>query len=168
MRNILFKTALAAAVLALAPMSAEAESPTRRGGPQALVTGDLKGTSSPDLIIEPRYAGNSGLPGSGFCGPWNGGNPRVYFYVRNTGLEPAPASDAYVFFGKTLNASTGVPALDAGEQSLRSVAIPEAAWGPSPDHGAVDFLIAADHNDDVPEDDVTNNYGEGTCFGPAS
>jgi len=129
--------------------------------------GVLKGVGSPDLVVLPRYAGNTFLPNTGFCGPWNGGNQSVRFYVRNVGSEAAPASVAYVGFGGSLTATVNVPALAPGQQSSRSVAVPIAAWGSSQLHGSVNFLIAADHNDNVPESNVSNNYAQSSCIGPA-
>ncbi len=137
------------------------ERPTLRVGPS-------HGAGQPDLIIEPRYNGNNGLPGSGFCGPWNGGNQRVYFYVRNIGSAPAPASDVQVNFGGQNFGTLAIPSLSPNQVTLRNTAIPLAAWGPTQYHGSVNFLIAADHNDDMTETSETNNYGQGKCIGPAS
>lgn len=135
-----------------------------------LATKPLQGTSTvkPDLIIVPWHNGNSGLPNSGYCGPWNGGNQKVYFYVRNVGTVAAPASDVYVGFTEGGTSEIAVPALASGQQVLRSKTIPLAAWGGSQYHGSVNFLIAADHNDDMSEISETNNYGQSTCIGPAS
>jgi hypothetical protein len=168
MSTLLHKIPLFVASIALIATAALADTPTRAsGGPKSLAKGVLKGAGSPDLIIEPRYAGNSGLPNTGFCGPWNGGNQKAYFYVKNIGAEAAPASDVYVGFGGGLTAMVAVPALQPGQSTLRNTSIPLAAWGGSQMHGVVNFLIAADHNDEVPESNVANNYGEGTCIGPA-
>jgi CARDB len=168
MKRIFFKITCMATGIALTAISAIAETPTLRAATATVVDkGILKGAGSPDLIIEPRYAGSSGLPGTGFCGPWNGGNQRAYFYVTNIGSEPAPASDAYVGFGGNLVSMVAIPALQPGQSTLRNTLIPIEAWGPSQIHGVADFLIAADHNDEVPEGNVSNNYGEGTCIGPA-
>jgi len=158
-----------ATALALTATAALAETPARADtGALPLAKGVLKGTGTPDLIIKPRYAGHSGLPETGFCGPWNGGNQKVYFYVTNTGSEAAPASKAFVSFGGDLSKMVGVPGLAPGQSTLRSATIPDAAWGPGGQiHGVVDILIAADHHDEVPEANVTNNYGEGSCIGPA-
>lgn len=168
MSHLLRKTPFFAAALALAATASLADGPARQSGAALpLAKGVLKGAGSPDLIIEPRYAGHNGLPKTGFCGAWNDGNQKLYFYVTNVGSEPAPASDAYVGFGGALIAMVAVPALQPGQSTLRNATIPLAAWGDSQMHGVVDFLVAADHNDEVPEANVTNNYGEGTCIGPA-
>lgn len=162
-------TLIAAAILALASTATLADTLARAdGGSRPALKGVLKGVGSPDLIIQPRYSGTNGLPKTGFCGPWNGGNQKAYFYVKNIGSDTAPASDTYIGFGGALTAAVAVPSLQPGQSTLRSVTIPLAAWGPGGQmHGAVAFLIAADHNDAVPEANVTNNYGEGTCIGPA-
>lgn len=133
-------------------------------------TGVLAGTGTirPDLIITPRYGGNSGLPNSGYCGSWNGGNQKVMFYVRNTGTANAPASHVYVGFTEGGFTTLPVPALAPGGQVLRSYDIPLAAWGPSQYHSSANFLIAADHNDAMVETSETNNYGQSSCIGPAS
>jgi hypothetical protein len=169
MKRISLIAALISAGVAAAAVPALSDTAVRRDGKTLTPgIGGLKGAGVPDLIIEPRYAGHSGLPSTGYCGQWNGGNQRVYFYVRNVGSAQAPASDAYVGFGGDMISMVAVPALQPGQSSLRSVSIPLAAWGPSQYESSADFLIAADHNDDVPEDDVTNNYGEGSCLGPAT
>jgi hypothetical protein len=162
------KIALLAATIAATALSAFADTPARSDGkPQRLAPGGMKGSGAPDLIIEPRYAGNNGMPLTGYCGAWNGGNQSVRFYVRNVGSAQAPASDVYIGFGGNLIAMVAVPALGPGQASQRSAAIPIEAWGHSQIHGSANFLLAADHNDDVPEDDVTNNYGQSYCLGPA-
>jgi hypothetical protein len=168
MSNLFRKIPLFAAAIALTATASLADTPTRTsGGVQPLAKGVLKGAGSPDLIIEPRYAGNSGLPSTGYCGAWNGGDQKAWFYVKNTGSEAAPASDVYIGFGGALTAMVAVPSLQPGQSTLRSTPIPLAAWGDSQMHGVANFLIAADHNDEVPESNVANNYGEGTCIGPA-
>lgn len=162
------KFILVAAALALITTSALSDTTTRASGALPLAKGVLKGAGQPDLIIEPRYAGTNGLPKTGFCGPWNGGNQKAYFYVKNIGAEAAPASDVYIGFGGDLTQILGIPALQPGQSTLRSTAIPYEAWGPGGQiHGVVNLLIAADHNDDVAEGNVSNNYGEGACIGPA-
>jgi len=125
------------------------------------------GAGKPDLIILPRYSGNSGLPHSGYCGAWNGGNQKVQFYVKNVGSVASPNSVVQVNFGGSNYGTIGVPSLAPNQQTLRSRSIPSEAWGPSPYHASVQFLIAADHNDDMVEDSETNNYGQSTCMGPA-
>jgi hypothetical protein len=169
MNHPFLKTIVLAVGIAATAVQVVADTPARAGATpkHELGVGVLKGTGTPDLIILPRYAGNNDMPSTGYCGPWNGGNQSVRFYVRNVGSAQAPASDVYVFFGGNLIEMVAVPALGPGQQSSRSVAIPLAAWGPSQIHGSANFLIAADHNDEVPEDDVTNNYGQGSCLGPA-
>jgi hypothetical protein len=162
------KIPLFVAAIAVTATASLADTPTHTSaGIKPFAKGVLKGAGSPDLIIEPRYAGNSGLPQTGFCGPWNGGNQKAYFYVKNVGSEAAPASDVYIGFGGALTAMVAVPALQPGQSTLRNTSIPLAAWGDSQIHGVANFLIAADHNDEVPESNVANNYGEGTCIGPA-
>ncbi len=133
-----------------------------------LSAGPSNGTARPDLIILPRYSGNSHLPGSGFCGPWNAGNQKVYFYVKNIGAVVAPASDVQVNFGGRNYSTVSVPALAPGQSTLRNKTIPASAWGPSQYHTSVQFLIAADHNDAMLETSETNNYGESNCMGPAT
>lgn len=120
-----------------------------------------------DLVIVPQYGGSGGLPGTGYCGPWNGGNPSVKFFVRNIGAKPAPASDVYVGFGGSNFVLKPVPALGAGQQVAVSHAIPASAWSHHA-HPSAGFLIAADHHDDVIEESTTNNYGDGICIGPAT
>lgn len=153
--------------LALAGAPALADTPARSSGGMKLTGKVMHGNGSADLIIEPRYSGHNGLPGTGFCGPWNGGNQKLWFHVTNIGSAPAPASQTHVGFGGALSATIMVPALQPGQTVLRSVAIPLAAWGDSQMHGVVNFLIAADHSDAVAEASVTNNYGQGSCVGPA-
>jgi hypothetical protein len=169
MNHPFLKTICLAVGIAAIAVQVVAETPSRTSATpkRELGIGGLKGAGAPDLIIVPRYAGHSGMPTTGFCGPWNGGDQSVRFYVRNVGAAQAPASDVYVGFGGSLTETVAVPALGPGQQTARSVEIPLAAWGPSQMHGVASFLIAADHNDEVPEDDVTNNYGEGSCVGPA-
>ena len=133
-------------------------------------TGVLTGAAviRPDLIVTPRYGGNSGQPNTGYCGAWNGGNQSVVFYVRTTGTAMAPASQVYVGFTTGGFTQINVPALAPGGQVQRSYAIPAAAWGPSQYHGSASFLIAADHNDAMVEISEANNYGQSSCVGPAS
>ncbi len=126
------------------------------------------GAGKADLVILPRYSGNSGLPGSGFCGPWNGGNQKVYFYVKNIGNGVAAASDAYIGFNDGYNSTITVPQLAPNQSTLRSKTIPAGAWGPTQYHSSVQFLIAADQNDDTNETNDSNNYGQSTCMGPAT
>jgi hypothetical protein len=120
-----------------------------------------------DLIIVPQYGGSGGLPGTGYCGPWNGGNPSVKFFVKNIGDKAAPASDVYIGFGGSNFAVKAVPAIGAGQQVAVSHPIPANAWS-NHAHPSVQVLVAADHNDDVTEESVANNYGNGTCIGPAT
>jgi hypothetical protein len=169
MNHPFLKTFCIAVGIAACAAPVVAETPSRASGTtkHQLGKGVLKGAGSPDLVIVPRYAGQSGMPTTGFCGPWNGGHQSIRFYVRNVGSAQAPASDVYVSFGGSLTDIVAVPVLGPGQQSARSVEIPLAAWWPSQIHGVASFLIAADHNDDVPEADVTNNYGQGSCVGPA-
>ena len=69
------------------------------------------------------------LPGTGFCGPWNSGNQRVYFYVKNTGSTVAPASVVQVNFGGNNYSTLMVPSLAPNQQTLRNKAIPLARVG---------------------------------------
>ena len=124
--------------------------------------------AKPDLIIVPKYnGGNNGLPNTGYCGPWNGGQPSVIFYVKNAGNKMAAASDVYIGFGGGLIAIKPVPAIGAGQQVQIGQLIPPNAWS-NQAHPSVNFLIAADHNDDLDEESVANNYGQSTCIGPAT
>lgn len=125
------------------------------------------GAGQPDLVILPRYGGTNGLPQTGFCGPWNGGNQQVHFYVRNIGSAPMPSSVVQVNFGGNNYGNVAVPALAPNQQTLRTRSIPLAAWGSSQMHGNVQFLIAADHNDAMVEASEANNYGQSNCIGPA-
>ncbi|WP_343562000.1 CARDB domain-containing protein [Kiloniella sp. b19] len=122
----------------------------------------------PDLVIEPWRNGTGGLPNSGYCGPWNGGNMAVKFYVVNKGNALAGPTVAQVNFGGTNYGTVPVPAIAPNAKRLITSQIPLAAWGPNQYHASVNFLIAADHNDALNETDVTNNYGQGKCMGPAT
>lgn len=123
--------------------------------------------AKPDLIILPKYNGNNGLPNTGYCGPWNGGHQSVIFYVKNAGDKMAAASNVYIGFGGGLVAIKPVPAIGAGQQVQIGQLIPQNAWS-NHAHPSANFLIAADHNDDLDEESVTNNYGQSTCIGPAT
>lgn len=125
------------------------------------------GAGTPDLIILPRYSGNNGQPNTGYCGAWNGGNQNVQFYVKNIGSAASPSSVVQVNFGGSNYGTVGVPSLAPNQQTLRSRSIPSAAWGPTQIHASVQFLIAADHDDDMIEGSETNNYGQSKCVGPA-
>jgi len=149
--------------------SGGAKSMIQKVQPQAGVSGSLSnGAGVADLVILPWHGGNSGQPNSGYCGPWNGGNQKIYFYVKNIGSGIAAASDVYVGFLNDSNSTISVPALAPNQATLRSKTIPLSAWGPSQYHSSVQFLIAADHNDETSETNVTNNYGQSTCNGPAT
>jgi len=126
------------------------------------------GTGRADLVILPWHNGTNGQPSTGFCGPWNGGNQKVYFYVKNVGSAVAPSTDVQVNFGGANFSEITVPSLAPNQSTLRSKTIPQSAWGPTQYHSSVQFLIASDHNDDVTEVSETNNYGQGTCTGPAT
>lgn len=126
------------------------------------------GAGIADLVILPWHGGNTGLPNSGFCGPWNGGNQKVFFYVKNIGSGVAASSDVYIGFNDGYNSTITVPQLAPNQSTLRSKTIPAGAWGPSQYHSSVQFLIAADHNDDTTETNDSNNYGQSTCNGPAT
>ncbi len=126
------------------------------------------GVAKADLVILPWHSGNSGLPNSGFCGPWNGGNQKIYFYVKNVGNGIAASSDVYIGFNDGYNSTITVPQLAPNQSTLRSKTIPAGAWGASQYHSSVEFLIAADHNDDTTETNDSNNYGQSTCNGPAT
>jgi len=144
-------------------MIGKAPGPTATFNPQ-LGFGTI---GKPDLIILPRYAGNSNMPNTGYCGAWNGGNQSVRFYVKNIGNAVAPQSYVQVNFGGSNYGLVAVPSLAPNKQIARSRAIPASAWSPG-GHSSVQFLIAADHNDAMNEISVTNNYGQGTCQGPAT
>jgi hypothetical protein len=150
--------------------AADTRRSTLRAQPGAPTAGGIiaQGPAKPDLIILPRYAGNNGQPQSGYCGPWNGGNQSVQFYVKNIGGAASAHSVVQVNFGGKNVGTLQVPALAPNQQTLRSKSIPLAAWGPSQYHASVQFLIAADHNDDMVEASEANNYGQSTCVGPAS
>jgi len=130
--------------------------------------GYSNGAGTPDLVILPWKGGNSGQPNTGYCGPWNGGNQKVYFYVKNVGSGVAAASDVYVGFLGDSDSTIAIPSLAPNQSVLRSKTIPLSAWGPSQYHSSVSFLIAADHNDETSETNVANNYGQSTCNGPAT
>ncbi|VAW00065.1 hypothetical protein MNBD_ALPHA07-1925 [hydrothermal vent metagenome] len=148
---------------------AKIQMPIPQTGPKlGLNAGRLGGAGKADLVILPRYSGNSGQPGSGFCGPWNGGNQTVYFYVKNIGNGVAASSDVYIGFNGGYNSTITVPQLAPNQRTLRSKTIPAGAWGPTQYHSSVQFLIAADQNDDTTETNVSNNYGQSTCVGPAT
>lgn len=145
------------------------KAPIQMPAPQkGLSAGPLGGAGVADLVILPWHGGNSGQPNSGYCGAWNGGNQKVYFYVKNIGSGIAAVSDVYIGFNGGYNSTITVPQLAPNQSTLRSKTIPAGAWGPTQYHSSVQFLIAADHNDETTETNVTNNYGEGTCVGPAT
>lgn len=133
-----------------------------------LSAGKSSGTGQADLVVLPWHGGNSGQPNTGFCGPWNGGNQKVYFYIKNIGSAQAPVSDVQVNFGGNNHSIVTVTSLAPNQQTLRSKTIPLSAWGPTQYNNSADFLIAADHNDDVNESNVANNYGQSSCLGPVT
>lgn len=182
MKRFIFSSLVAAVALSAAGASAQsitlgAGSNDRRGGGGLSVgvginIGNLigkrqNGTGQPDLVVVPWKNGSNGQPNTGFCGPWNGGNQTVKFYIRNAGSGAAGPSMAYVGF-QTNTYLINVPALNPGQQALVTRAIPAQAWGPSQYHSSVAFQIAADHLDQTTESPVTNNYGNGHCVGPAT
>jgi len=157
---------------ATATEAAELRQKSKRGhqiGIYSLTLGITKGGGgAADLAIFPANGGSNGQPNSGYCGPWNGGNQSVRFYVRNVGNANATASHVQVNFGGPYHGLVQVPALGPNQQILITEAIPIAAWGASQYHSSVDFLIAADHLDAMNEPNEGNNFGQSLCMGPAT
>lgn len=180
--NNMIRSALTASVivagLAAQSEAAELRKKTKRAQPQATLqinqtksaTGVLSGTMElrPDLVILPAAGGNSGQPNSGYCGPWNGGDQSVRFYVRNIGNTQASASHVQVNFGGPYHDMLQVPALAPNQQVLMTRDIPIGAWGSTQIHSSANFLIAADHLDAMNEVSEANNYGQSKCVGPAT
>jgi hypothetical protein len=88
------------------------------------------GTGQPGMITQPRHAGTNGLPKTGLCDPWNGGNQKVGLCGTNANILFAARSPG----GRI--------------------------------HGVAGLVIAADHNDELVADTVTNTYGEGSYISP--
>ena len=141
------------------------------------------GVGSPDLVI--RYpsqapcAGNScnsspppstHLPGSGFCGPWAGGNQRVYFLVVNIGSGPSANSLVGIEYSDAYAGNFYVqsaPSLQPGESVLLSFNVPAIAWTPG-SHSSYHFILSADQQNSVAETNERNNHESSYCMGPAS
>ena len=170
LRSILTASVILAGFAATAD-AAELRKKQQRVQKQAagsLTLGTTGGGGAADLVILPANGGNNGQPGTGFCGPWNGGDQSVRFYVRNVGSANATASHVQINFGGAFHGMRQVPALAPNQQVLITEEIPLAAWGPSQYHSSVNFLIAADHLDAMNEPNEGNNFGQSLCVGPAT
>ncbi len=125
-----------------------------------------------DIIVLPKYGGNGGLPNTGFCGSWNGGNQSVKLVVKNNGATQAAASVTYVEFRANFApyqwpVNVATPALAPGQTQNVSVPIPADAWSHNA-HPSVNFYLAGDVLKMVAETNETNNSKLSSCIGPAT
>ncbi|MEO1138220.1 MAG: CARDB domain-containing protein [Pseudomonadota bacterium] len=152
--------------------AAELRKKQSRGHQQAiggLTTGTSKGGTGnfPDLIVFASNAITNGLPGTGFCGAWNGGNPSLNIVVGNVGNVQAGQSQLSVQFSNGSIDNVNVPALNSGQNAVINVPIPGSAWT-APFHGHVQFDITANSTNVVPEGNLSNNTESSICIGPAT
>ena len=131
-----------------------------------LSIGGLSGAGQPDLVIEPRFGGTTGMPGTGFCGFWqNGQNHTMVFYIRNQGSMTVPGTQVQISFG-TQSFVQNVAALPPGGQRVVTQVIPPEAWR-QPNHPIVDFVVTADPLQNMSESNEGNNSAQDRCRGPA-
>ncbi|WP_020593466.1 hypothetical protein [Kiloniella laminariae] len=152
---------------------------SRPTAPGPVIFGAPGGTGTPDLVVLPAYGGSSGMPNTGYCGSWNGGNQSVRWIVRNTGTAQAASSVVSLGFAVPLgqpwsdkyptNQVINVPALAPGQQIQMAYAIPAISWTPTA-HPSVTFGFAADyHQDNLEQGGEGNNLvSNAFCLGPAS
>ena len=171
-RSILTATVIVAGFAASAD-AAELRKKTNSGHGQAiggLTTGTSKGGGSgnlPDLVPMQNFSGNNGLPQTGYCGPWNGGDPSLHIRVRNFGGVPAGVSQLTVQFSSGHIDNVNVPALAPGASALVTVPVPDAAWS-AQYHGNVQFNMTANSTNSVAESNLSNNTSSSQCIGPAT
>ncbi|MCZ4280284.1 hypothetical protein O4H49_05820 [Kiloniella laminariae] len=144
-----------------------------------VIFGAPGGPGIPDLVVLPAYGGSSGMPNTGYCGSWNGGNQSVRWIVRNNGTAQAASSAVSLGFAVPLgqpwsekyptNQVLNVPSLAPGQQIQMSFAIPAVSWSPTA-HPSVTFGFAADyHQDNLEQGGEGNNLvSNAFCLGPAS
>ncbi|WP_417454429.1 CARDB domain-containing protein [Kiloniella sp.] len=133
---------------------------------------------TPDLVVLPASAGTNGMPNSGYCGSWNGGNQSIRWLIRNVGTGMAPASVVSVGFDVPLGQpwndtyptqqSLNVPPLAPGQQFAMSHPIDPVSWSPTA-HPIVSFGFFADYHATIDEVSEANNHVEyARCLGPAT
>jgi len=143
------------------------------GVPKTGATGTLSnGTAGKaDMIVTAYAAGNSGLPGAGFCGPWNGGNPKIRMNVQNTGGTVSEPTSLTLRFKKPNGggwdgAVINLPKIGAGQSKAIFYPVPAWAWAPG-HHSSITFAGAVDASQFVAESNEGNNAYGGSCMGPA-
>ncbi|WP_421783521.1 hypothetical protein [Kiloniella litopenaei] len=143
-------------------------------------TGPVYGlpNGTPDLVVLPASGGTNGMPNTGYCGSWNGGNQSIRWIIRNVGTGMAPASVVSVGFDVPLGQpwndtyptqqSLNVPPLAPGQQFMMSHPIDPVSWSPTA-HPLVSFGFFADYHANIDEISEANNHVEyARCLGPAT
>lgn len=183
LRNAIF--VLVAAAFAAGPMIGAAEAGKKKRGLKklaaeqtlkkkrkrgAVLKGNSNGAGKPDLVVQARFNGNNGLPNTGYCGAWNGGNQSVVWRLKNVGSVPSPASQVWVSFDPqdfNMLMKVNAPALAPGQTANMHVNIPAGAWSNNA-HPSVNFSWHADGQWIIDEASEANNGGSSNCIGPAT
>lgn len=132
----------------------------------SLSAGGTQGIAKPDLRIEPWKGGSSGMPNTGYCGPWNGGNMKIYFYVKNVGNAAIQPTLGITEFEGGKFVTFGAPALSPGQKKLVSMTLPANAIEGLND--STSFTMKANYMHKFGESNYLNNGSTGHCLGPVS
>ncbi len=131
----------------------------------------LKGTGSQkaDLVVKPFNNGNSSMPNTGVCGPYQQGYKSVKFRVKNTGNANADQTVLNILFKKQNGWDGGVmnvPPLGTGQGEV--VTYPVPSWAQPGLNGLLIVRAKVDPSGYIPEQSDKNNQLQGTCAGPQS
>lgn len=162
--NTLSALALCATFVATLVYAQERQTAPARAG--SVVIGAAR--AKPDLTIMPALpiSNINGLAGTGYCGPYNPGNPTLLFRVENNG--PVETGPFLVHVGfkpsnmPTVSVLVNIPNVGPGNSIPRSVNIPAEAFGP----GHLQFTVFADSTNQINESGETNNHDAGYCLQP--